>query len=66
MTKAAEYVNYMYSKFEGRAAVTVGVNSSSEYIHPFVYENNSQIPIGLIAKMGGKSTTKPSALLRCP
>jgi len=39
----------MYSRFEGRAAVTVGVNSGSETICPFVYENNSQIPIGLIA-----------------
>jgi len=49
MTKATEYVNHMYSRFDGRAAVTVGVNSVSESIHPFVYENNSQIPIGLIA-----------------
>lgn len=49
MTKATEYVKYMYSQFEGRAAVTVGVNSDSETIYPFVYENNSQMPIGLIA-----------------
>ena len=49
MTKATDYVNHMYSRFDGRAAVTVGVNSISESIHPFVYENNSQIPIGLIA-----------------
>lgn len=49
MTKATEYVNFMYSQFEGRAAVTVGVNSGSESIHPFVYENHRQIPIGLIA-----------------
>jgi hypothetical protein len=60
MTKAAEYVNYMYSKFEGRAAVTVGVNSSSEYIHPFVYENNSQIPIGLIAMSVDNSSDSAS------
>jgi hypothetical protein len=49
MTKAAAYVEHMYSRFEGRAAVTVGVNSGSESIHPFVYENKSRIPIGLIA-----------------
>jgi len=49
MTKATEYVSHMYTQFEGRAAVTVGVNSGSEIIHPFVYENTSQIPIGLIA-----------------
>ena len=49
MTKATEYVKHMYSKFEGRAAVTVGVNCDSETIYPFVYENNRQMPIGLIA-----------------
>jgi len=49
MTKATAYVDHMYSQFEGRAAVTVGVNSGSETICPFVYENNKQIPIGLIA-----------------
>jgi hypothetical protein len=49
MTKATAYVDHMYSQFEGRAAVTVGVNSGSESIHPFVYENKSQIPVGLIA-----------------
>jgi len=32
MTKATEYVNHMYSQFEGRAAVIVGVNSGSETI----------------------------------
>ena len=49
MTKATEYVNHMYSQFEGRAAVTVGVNIDAETIYPFVYENKSQMPIGLIA-----------------
>jgi hypothetical protein len=49
MTKAAAYVDHMYSKFDGRIAVTVGVNNNSEGIHPFVYENTSQMPIGLIA-----------------
>lgn len=49
MTKATAYVDHMYSQFEGRAAVTVGVNSGAETIYPFVYENNRQIPIGLIA-----------------
>ena len=49
MTKATEYVNHMYSQFEGRAAVSVGVNIDSETIYPFVYENKSQMPIGLIA-----------------
>jgi len=39
----------MYSQFEGRAAVTVGVNIDAETIYPFVYENKSQMPIGLIA-----------------
>ena len=49
MIKATAYVDHMYLQFEGRAAVTVGVNSDSDSIYPFVYENNSQIPIGLIA-----------------
>jgi hypothetical protein len=51
----------MYSKFEGRAAVTVGVNSSSEYIHPFVYENNSQNPNGQLP-MSDDKTTHPATL----
>ena len=49
MTRAAEYVNHMYSLYEGRAAVTVGVNSELKSVHPFVFENKSNVPIGLIA-----------------
>lgn len=49
MKNAAEYVNKIYSDFEGRAAVTVGVNSVLEIIYPLVYENRNKIPIGLIA-----------------
>jgi len=49
MTKATKYVDHMYSLYEGRAAVTVGVNNESKTIHPFVYENKNRIPIGLIA-----------------
>lgn len=49
MSRATEYVNHMYSLYEGRAAVTVGVNSESETVHPFVFENSGRIPIGLIA-----------------
>ena len=49
MTKATEYVDHMYSLYEGRAAVTVGVSNESKTIHPFVYENENHIPIGLIA-----------------
>lgn len=49
MTRAAEYVNHMYSLYEGRAAVTVGVNSELNSVHPFVFENQSKVPIGLIA-----------------
>jgi hypothetical protein len=49
MTKATEYVDHMYSLYEGRAAVTVGVNNESKTVHPFVYENINHVPIGLIA-----------------
>jgi len=49
MTKAARYVDHMYSLYRGRAAVTVGVNSELNSVHPFVFENRLNIPIGLIA-----------------
>lgn len=49
LTRAAEYVNHMYSLYEGRAAVTVGVNSDLKCVYPFVFENASRVPIGLIA-----------------
>lgn len=49
MTRASAYVNHMYSLYEGRAAITVGINSESCSIHPFVFENVHNVPIGLIA-----------------
>ena len=49
MTRAAEYVNHMYSLYEGRAAVTVGIDSELNSVHPFVFVNQSKVPIGLIA-----------------
>ena len=49
MTKAARYVDHMYSLYRGRAAVTVGVNSELNSVHPLVFENRLNIPIGLIA-----------------
>lgn len=49
MTRATQYVNHMYSLFDGRAAVTVGVNNESDSIHPFVFEDACKVPIGLIA-----------------
>lgn len=49
MTIATDYVNHMYAQYEGRAAVTVGIDSDYESIHPFVYENTEHVPIGLIA-----------------
>ena len=49
MTRATHYVNHMYSLYDGRAAVTVGVNSDSDSIHPFVFEDACKVPIGLIA-----------------
>lgn len=58
MTKATQYVNHMYSLYEGRAAVTVGVNHELETIHPFVFENENKMPIGLIA-MSENGVTGP-------
>jgi len=49
MTRAAEYVDHMYSLHVGRAAVTEGVNSELNSVHPFVFENQNKVPIGLIA-----------------
>ena len=57
MTRASQYVSHMYSQFEGRAAVIVGVNSDSKTIYPFVYENNRHIPIGLIAMSAGQDSS---------
>ena len=49
MTRATQYVNHIYSLYDGRAAVTVGVNNDSDSIHPFVFEDAGKVPIGLIA-----------------
>ena len=57
MSKATEYVDHMYSLYEGRAAITVGVNSESKTVHPFVYENASKLPTGLIAMCAGDIAT---------
>jgi len=47
----------MYSLYEGRAAVTVGVNNELKTVHPFVYENGYKIPIGLIAMSASDVST---------
>ena len=57
MTNATEYVDHMYSLYEGRAAVTVGVNNESKTVHPFVYENKNRMPIGLIAMCASDNIT---------
>jgi len=49
MTRATQYVDHMYSLYDGRAAVTVGINIDSDSIHPFVFEDAGKVPIGLIA-----------------
>jgi hypothetical protein len=59
MTRAADYVNHMYSLYKGRAAVTVGINSNSNSIHPFVFENTHRVPIGLIA-LSADSSANPA------
>ena len=58
MTRAAEYVNHMYSLYQGRAALTVGVNSESNCVYPLVFENTHHVPIGLIA-LAADSSSKP-------
>jgi hypothetical protein len=49
----------MYSLYEGRAAVTVGVNNEFDCIHPLVFENADRVPIGLIA-LSAASSTEPT------
>lgn len=49
MTVATRYVDHLYSLYHGRAAVTVGVDNESVSIHPFVFEDINNVPIGLIA-----------------
>ena len=58
MNRSAEYVNHMYSLYQGRAAVTVGVNSESNSVHPFVFEDAHHVPIGLIA-LSADNSSKP-------
>jgi hypothetical protein len=59
MTRATEYVNHMYSLYQGRAAVTVGVNDEFNSIHPFVFENEHKVPVGLIA-LSAASIAEPT------
>ena len=39
--------------------MTVGVNNEAETVHPFVYENHSNVPIGLIA-MSAANISEPA------
>lgn len=57
MSKATEYVDYMYSLYEGRAAITVDINGESKTVQPFVFESHNKIPIGLVAMCASKSIT---------
>jgi hypothetical protein len=59
MTRATEYVEHMYSLYEGRAAVTVGVNNEYNSIHPFVFEDENRVPVGLIA-LSADSISEPT------
>jgi len=38
-----------YALYEARAAVIVGISSELKGMHPLVSENESKVPIGLIA-----------------
>lgn len=50
MTKAEEFVQALYSKFEGRVPFAAGYGRGfANKIYPLVYENENGIPIGLLA-----------------
>lgn len=50
MTKAEEFVQTLYSNFEGRVPLVAGYGHGfASKIYPLVYENENGIPIGLLA-----------------
>lgn len=63
MTTASEYVEHLYSLFEGRAPLLVGVNSKFKSVYPFVYENTNGIPLGLVGMAANNDTDQTEVQL---
>ncbi|MBU1691782.1 MAG: hypothetical protein KJ958_04525 [Gammaproteobacteria bacterium] len=48
MTPAQTFVKNLYAKYQGRAPLMVGLTHGFGAVYPFVFEDESGVPIGLI------------------
>ena len=48
MTPAQIFVKNLYAKFQGRIPLTVGITLGFGVVYPFVFEDESGVPIGLV------------------
>ena len=49
MSKAIDYVDYFYNKYQGRIAIGVGYNQDLTEIYPIVFQNSEGDSIGIVA-----------------
>lgn len=49
LSRASEYVNYFYKKYQGRVALGVGYDHNFSQIYPFIFQDAFGRPIGIIA-----------------
>ena len=49
MSKANDYVNHFYRKYQGRIAIGVGYNENLTEIYPIVFQNSEGESIGIAA-----------------
>ena len=49
MNRAQEYIEYFYSKYDGRACLKAGSAGGFSFVYPFVFENKESIPVGLVS-----------------
>lgn len=49
MTTAEDYIRFFYKKYLGRVAIGVGYNEDLSQIFPFVFQNNEDESIGIVA-----------------
>jgi hypothetical protein len=49
MTTAENYIRFFYKKYIGRVAIGVGYNEDMAQIFPFVFQNNKNESIGIVA-----------------
>ena len=49
MWAAKSYVRYFYDKYQGRVAIGVGYTSDLSEIYPFVFQNEKNESVGIVA-----------------